>query len=272
MTRRTAIRTAVLLAILALVAPAAARATDIICRANYDFCVEVDGKFPQDARFFTADERGRFLVDIPSKSAGLLIDLPSRKAIAVPRNLITPDGSPAVLKVSNSIPANATAYALSIEGPVLRFETDSAKVRVLKVLDRPPVIGPIGIDELIADRMEYREGMKTYNPDKTSMDALKANKKPIELEAYFATWCPHCKMFMPKFLRVLKDANNANIKVTLVGVPRNFGAEKGPWEGKGIQNIPAILIKQNGKDITRLATHETAVPEVELAALLSALK
>jgi thiol-disulfide isomerase/thioredoxin len=272
MTRRTAIRTALLLTVLALAAPATARATDIVCHANYDFCVEVDGKFPQDARFFTADERGRFLVDIPSKSAGLLIDLPSRKAIAVPRNLITPDASPAVLKVSDNIPASATAYALSIEGPVLRFETDSAKVRVLKVLDRPPVVGAVAIDDLIADRMEYREGMKAYNPDKTSMDALKADKKPIELEAYFATWCPHCKMFMPKFLRVIKDANNANIKVTLVGVPRNFGAEKGPWEGKGIQNIPAILIKQNGKDITRLATHETAVPEVELAALLSALK
>ncbi|HZN03462.1 MAG TPA: thioredoxin family protein [Candidatus Polarisedimenticolia bacterium] len=249
-----------------------ALADTITCRAVYDFCVEVDGKYPQDARFFTApDSRGKHMIDIPSQSVSYLIDMPARKAVSIPRANVRPDGD-GVVKVDTSVASNAASYALSIEGPVLRFQTGNAKVRILKVLDRPPVIGEVGMDALIADRIEYREGIKRYTPDKVAMDAIKAWKKPMEIEAYFATWCAHCKMYMPKVLRVLKDAGNPNIKVALVGVPKNFGMEKGPWEGKGLQGIPVIIVKSEGREVTRLGTHEGAVPEVELAGIMSALK
>lgn len=259
-----------LLAALLLAAPALGG--ELVCRANYDFCVEVDGKYPPDATFFTADERGKFLVDIPSSGSGLLIDLPARKAVALPSDLITRNPEPGVLRVKNPIPAGAASYALSIEGPVLRFQTDRSRVRVLKVLDRPPVIGPITLDALLADRAEYREAARRYNPEKTSIDAIRQSKKPIEIEAFFATWCQHCKVYMPKFLRVMQDAANPNIKLTLIGVPKGFGNEKGPWEGKGIQSIPSIGIRYQGKDLTRLGTHETAIPEAELAGIISALR
>ena len=249
-----------------------AQADILTCKAVYDFCVEVDGKYPQDARFFTApDSRGRHMIDIPSQSVSYLIDMPARKAVSIPRANVKPDGD-GVVKVDTDGTSNAASYALSIEGPVLRFQTSNAKVRVLKVLDRPPVVGEVGLDALLADRLEYREGVKRYTPDAVAMDAIKAWKKPMQIEAYFATWCPHCKMYMPKVLRVLKDANNPNIKLTLVGVPKNFGMEKGPWEGKGLQGIPVIIVKSEGKEVTRLGTHEGAVPEVELAGIMSALR
>jgi thiol-disulfide isomerase/thioredoxin len=273
---RTHIDSGAALAILTCVAalfasPVTALAADVVCHPNYDFCVEVDGKFPQDARFFTSETRGKFYVDIPSKSSGLLIDLPARRAIAVPATNVKSDPANGTVQVNDTVPATAAAYALSIEGPILRFQTDASKVRVLKVLDRPPVVGPIAFDDLIADRMEYREGMKQYVPEKVAIDAIKSTKKKIEIEAYFATWCPHCKMYMPKLLEVIKLAANPNIKVSLVGVPKNFGTEKGPWEGKGFSTIPAIMVKYEGKEITRLATHEGAVPETELAGIISAL-
>jgi thiol-disulfide isomerase/thioredoxin len=248
-----------------------ALADTITCRPIYDFCVEVDGKYPQDARFFTAPEsRGKHMIDIPSQSMSYLIDMPNRKAVAIPRANVHPDADGAV-KVDTAVASNAASYALQIEGPVLRFQTDNAKVRVLKVLDRPPVVGEVALDALVADRIEYREGMKRYTPDAVAMDSIKGWKKPLEIEAYFATWCPHCKMYMPKLLRVLKDANNPNIKVTLVGVPKNFGAEKGPWEGKNIQGIPAVMVKYQGKEVTRLGALETSVPEVELAGIMNAI-
>jgi thiol-disulfide isomerase/thioredoxin len=263
---------AALLAAALLCAPAAALAAELVCKPNYDFCVEVDGKYPPDARFFTSETRGKFFVDIPSKSSNLLIDLPARRAISVPSTLVKKDGADGMLLVDENLPVTSSAYALSIDGPVLQFQTDTSKIRVLKVLDRPPVVGEVTMDALVADRPEYREAMKQYTPDKVAMDALRQDKKQIEIEAYFATWCPHCKVYMPKLLEVLREAANPNIKVTLVGVPRNFGNEKGPWEGKGIQMIPAVVVKYEGKEITRMASHEGAVPEVELAGIINALK
>jgi len=256
----------------AAAAPAVVRADSITCHPYYDFCVEVDGKFPQDARFLTApDTHGKHLVDIPSQSVTYLIDMPAHKAIALPRANVKQDGETG-LTVNTLVPGNAPSFAIAVEGPQIRFDAGNAKVRVLKVLDRPPVIGPVAFDALIADRMEYREGMKKYTPDSVAMEALKNSKKPVEIEAYFATWCPHCLAYMPKLLRVLQDAHNPNFKVSLCGVPKNFGTEKGPWEGKNIQNIPAILVRYEGKDVTRLGIQEGAVPEVELAGILNVLK
>jgi thiol-disulfide isomerase/thioredoxin len=259
-----------LLAALLLAAPALAG--EMVCRANYDFCVEVDGKYPQGATFFTSDERGKFLVDIPSNNSGVLIDLPARKVVALPNEAITRNQEPGVMMVKNPIPKGATSYALSIEGPILRFQTDTSKVRVLKVLDRAPIVGPVELNALFADRAEYREAARLYTPDRVAVEAIRQSKKPLEIEAFFATWCQHCKVFMPKFLRVMKDAANPNIKLTLIGVPKGFGAEKGPWEGKGIQSIPTITVRYQGKDVTRLGSHDTAIPEAELAGIISALR
>jgi thiol-disulfide isomerase/thioredoxin len=114
--------------------------------------------------------------------------------------------------------------------------------------------------------------MKAYKPDAADLDTLKKSRKSIELEAYFATWCPHCKMYMPKFLRVLQEAGNPNIKLTLIGVPKNFTNEQGPWQGKNFQNIPAIIVHYNGRELTRLAALETSKPETDLATLLNAIK
>lgn len=254
-----------------VVAPATARAEIVTCRPRFDFCIEVDGKYPQDARLFSTDARGKNLIDIPSQSVSYLLDIQSKKATVLPRANVKPS-SDGALKVDTSVPGNAPSYAFAVEGPQIRFDTNNAKVRVLKVLDRPPVVGEIGFDALIADRMEYREGMKQYTPDSVAMEALKGFKKPLEIDAFFATWCPHCLAYMPKFLRVVQDAHNPNIKVTLYGVPKNFGAEKGPWTDRNIQNIPAIMVRYEGKDVTRLGIQDGAVPEVELAGILNVLK
>lgn len=276
MTTRCDRRALVLLAAFALAAAAApvpleAASNEVVCRANYDFCIEVDGTFPPDARFYVGDARGKFLVDIPSKEKSLLIDLPSKKAVTVARNNVKPDTTAGVVRVVDPGVSGSPAYALSIEGPILRFNTDTSKVRILKVTERPPVVGPVALDALVSDRIEYREGMKAYTPDKTMVDAIKANKKPIEIEAYFGTWCGHCKIYMPKFLRVMQDAANPNIKLNLIGVPKNFGAEEGPWQGKNIQVIPAVKVSYQGKELTTLSAADGVLPEDELSRLLKTL-
>jgi thiol-disulfide isomerase/thioredoxin len=260
-----------LAAVVLLTVPVAARAADLICQPNYDFCVEVDGAFPGDARFFNTQERRKYFIDIPETRAGLLMDLEAKKMFAVPRSRISRDGDSG-LKVQDNLPPGTTAYAFSIEGPVIQFEAEDRKVRVMPVLMRPPVVGEIAMDALIADRPEYQAGMKLYSTDPTAMMALSKYSKPLELEVYFATWCSHCKLYMPKLLRVLKDARNPNIKVTLVGLPKKFTDETGPWRKPDIQTIPTVIVKSGGREITRLGTHEGVLPEVELAGIIQALR
>jgi thiol-disulfide isomerase/thioredoxin len=263
------VRLGAALAVLALAAPPLLFAADVTCQPDYDFCVEVDGDYPADARFYRSETRGQFFIDIPAMANGFLMDLKAKQLTAVPRDRITRGEED--LTYQDGLPADAPAYAFSIDGPIIRFDAGSRKVRILRVLDRPALVGEVAIDELLVDRAEYRAGMSNYTPDETALRAVSSYDKPIKIDIYFGTWCPHCKKYVPKILRIANDADNNQIVFNPIGVPKNFGAEEGPWSGKKIQVIPTVIISQNGKEITRLSTHDSALPEIELAGILQAI-
>ena len=242
-----------------------------VCRANFDFAVEVGGTYPPDARLLQSDARGKFLVDIPSQGKSLMVDLAGRRVTTVPPGTIDRDPDTGLVRFTEPGPEAGPAYALAIEGAVLRFQTETSPVRVLQALEREPIVGPVAFDALVSDRAEYREGMKAYRPNLDAVAKIRQSKQPVEIEAYFGTWCGHCKMFMPKFLRVMQDAANPSIRMTLIGVPKGFGNVDGPWKGKNITGIPAIIVSRKGGEMARLGNDERAVPEAELAAILGSI-
>ena len=263
------IHLAAALAVLALAIAPPVYAAEVTCQPDYNFSVEVDGDYPSDARFYRSDTRGKFFIDIPDMENGFLMDLKAKKLTAVSRDRITRGEES--LTYQDGLPADAPAFVFSIDGPIIRFEAGKRKVRILRVLDRPALVGEVAVDELLADRIEYRAAMNNYTPDETAMRAVSSYDKPVKVDIYFGTWCPHCKQYMPKILRVANDAGNSHIVFNPVGVPKNFGTEKGPWWGKKIQTIPTVIVSQNGQEITRLSTHDSALPEIELADILQAI-
>ncbi len=254
--------------VLALLAPAAL-AQEYTCRPDYDWAVEIDGEFPGDACFYKTNVRGKFLIQPSDDGDAFLMDLHARKIYAIDAERIRKvDGG---VKIPDAVPADAPAYAFSVDGPIVRFQAEGKRVRILPTLRRPPIVGPVSLNDLLADRPEYREVMKDYVPDQASMKMINGTDKAVEIEVFFGTWCGHCKRYMPRFLSVVSAVKNPGMKVNLVGVPQNFGSEPGPWQGKRIQSIPAVIVKFDGREITRLGTQDGASPEIELASLLQAL-
>lgn len=257
-------------AALALLGVSPALAEAIMCRPNYDFAVEVEGGFPKEAKFYQSDARGKFFIDVPACTSGLLMDLNSKKILAVPRDQVkSMDGG---VQVTDSVPDGAAAYAFSIDGPIIQFQAENKNVRILPCLMRPPIIGPVDMEALISDRPEYREGMKAYTPDAASIATMNKYGKKVQIDAFFATWCSHCKEHMPKFLRVLSEARNPNIKLNLYGVPKGFTQAPGPWQGRNITSIPTIIVKIDGREITRMGSQPGAMPEMELAGIFQAVR
>jgi thiol-disulfide isomerase/thioredoxin len=254
----------------ALLLPCTARAQGMLCKPNYDYSVEVDGLYPKNATLYQASNPGMYFVDVPACKTGLLMDMKARKVVAVPRDLVKPvDGG---LQLADGVPPTAVAYALAVDGPFVHFEAEDKKVRIVRCLDRPPIIGAVDLDTLVTDRPEYREGMKAYGPDAASIATIDKYGKKVQIDAFFATWCPHCKEYMPKFLRVMSQVKNPNIRLNLYGVPKGFGQAPGPWQGRSINNIPTVIVKVEGKEITRLGSQPGSVPEIELAGILNAVK
>lgn len=246
-----------------------AHAGEYACRPDYDWAVEIDGTFPGEAGFYKTDVRGKFLIQVARDEDAYLMDMAARKLFAIGPDTIRRVESG--LRIPDILPTDAPSYAFSVDGPIVRFQANGKRVRILPALRRPPIIGPVAMKDLLADRPEYREVMKTYKPDTASIDLLNKSAKEVEIEVYFGTWCGHCKRYMPKFLSVVSAVDNPKLTVKLVGVPQNFGREPGPWQGKRIQTIPAVIVKFDGREITRLGTQEGASPELELAALVQTL-
>jgi len=255
---------------LALVVPSAARAEALVCKPNYDYSVEVDGSYPKNATLYQAASPGMYYVDVPACKTGLLMDMNARKLGAVHREQI--DQEAGGLQLNDTFPPTAAAYALAVDGPVVQFQAEDKKVRILRCLDRPPIVGAVEMDALVADRPEYREGMREYAPNAESIASLNKYTKKVQIDAFFATWCPHCKEYMPKFLRVVSEMKNPNIKVNLYGVPKGFTQAPGPWQGRNINSIPTIIVKVDGREITRMGSQPGAVPETELADIFSAVR
>jgi len=250
-----------------LLAVSPAIADPLVCRPYPDLSVEVDGSYPPDALFYQTNVQGKWYIDIPTCKNGLLIDMSQKKILTVPRELVSKgDGG---LRIDSALPSSAPAYAFSLEGPVIQFKAEDKKVRILPVTARPPIIGEVSFDDLIKDRGEYRAGMKAYVPDPKSIAAINKYDKAVQIDAFFGTWCTHCKAYMPRFLRVMQDVKNPKIKLNLYGVPKNFGTSPGPWQGRGVQSIPAIILKVEGREISRLGSTPDSAPEAELAQTLA---
>lgn len=258
------------LAALALLPASPAAAQSITCRPNYDFAVEVEGTYPKDARFYQSDARGKFFIDVPACKAGLLMDLAAKKIQSVPRDQVKPtNGGVEVPDVAQN---GAPSYAFSIDGPIIQFQAEDKKVRILPCLMRPPIVGSVEMDALVSDRPEYREGMKAYSPDATAIARINKYGRKVQIDAFFATWCSHCKDHMPKFLRVMSEVRNPNVKLNLYGVPKGFSQAPGPWQGRNINSIPAIIVKIDGREITRMGAQPGALPDAELADIFQAVR
>ncbi|HEV8700342.1 MAG TPA: thioredoxin family protein [Candidatus Polarisedimenticolia bacterium] len=258
------------LAVLALLPASPSVAQSITCRPNYDFAVEVEGSYPKEATFYQSDARGKFFIDVPACKAGLLMDLTAKKVQAVPRDRVKPTNGG--VEVPDGAPDGAPAYAFSIDGPIIQFEAEDKKVRILPCLMRPPIVGPVEMEALVSDRPEYREGMKLYSPNAAAITRINKYGKKVQIDAFFATWCSHCKEHMPKFLRVMSEVKNPNLKLNLYGVPKGFSTAAGPWQGRNINSIPTIIVKIDGREITRMGAQPGATPELELADIFEAVK
>ena len=270
--RRSFLRIALPAALAAFLCAVPARAEALLCKANYDYSVEVDGAYPKNATLYQSASPGVYYIEVPACKTGLLMDMKARKVVAVPRDQISKQSEDTV-EITDNLSPTATAYALAVEGPIVQFQAEDRKVRILRCLDRPPIVGAVDMDALLSDRPESREGMKAYTPSAESIAAINKYKKKVQIDAFFATWCPHCKEYMPKFLRVVSEVKgNANIKVNLYGVPKGFSQSQGPWQGRNINAIPTIIVKIDGHEITRMGSQPGAVPETELAGIFDAVK
>jgi hypothetical protein len=157
---RLAFAAAALLAAPANLAAAAAAPAESVWRASADDCVEIDGTYAPDARVLVTDVKGRILVDLPSLSIGLVVNMRSRKAVKVSRWSLKYDGAGGDCRLAEPIPSDAPTCEMSIEGQILRFRIDASDVRVLKASSCHPTVTPYWAGASVTDDSSARRCLR----------------------------------------------------------------------------------------------------------------
>ena len=128
--------------------------------------------------------------------------------------------------------------------------------------------GIVEAQHLVTDLNEFAEGYKSYQVDTAAITPLKSVTEPTEIIVIIGTWCPDCHRETPRFIRIMEEVANPNIKVTYIGVDRSKKDPQGLAAKYEFTRIPTFIVLQQGKEIGRIVERPTVSLEKDLAEIV----
>ncbi len=234
---------------------------------NFEYQVEINGRLSKDARLFSAAGRPGIVVIAPEFKQPLVIETGEHQILVVDPESVLPGTGSDEVRIKDE----------QIHGPALPYTTDPAGIiffldgRRIKVGRRPPLVGSTTLDAILAQLPAYRKGMDEYEPAPADLANLRACDFPVTVEVFFGSWCPHCRETVPRMMKCIAAASNANIQLVYTGVPRPPFKDYGPAKEKNITGVPTFIVYDGGREIGRISTIPSGSSvEHELAKVLEA--
>lgn len=129
---------------IAAIVPVRATPAELVCHASSEFDVQVDGIYQPDARVFVLETPGELLIDIPSLANELLVELGTKKVVAISRWNIKPGATNDDIRVVVPETSKTSSYEMTIDGQNLHLRSENSEVVITKVGKRPPPAAPAG--------------------------------------------------------------------------------------------------------------------------------
>lgn len=215
---------------------------------NFDYRVQIDGVLSPQARLFSSNGRPSMLLMAPELKQPIVLQVDGREVMMV--NAAAIEGGPVPDKVilpDSEIHGPASPYTMN--GDVVVFFLDGRKVQLMR---KPPIVGAMTMEEILVQLPAYRKGMEAYSPAESDTSYLRAYRFPVQIEVFFGSWCPHCRETVPRFLKTINVISNANIKVSMVGVPVPPFIDYPPAKEKSVQGVPTFIVYAEDKEIGRV--------------------
>jgi thiol-disulfide isomerase/thioredoxin len=234
---------------------------------RYDWALEVDGKPADEARFFVDTEGKKVLVVAERLPRAGVLTLPAKQVSSLDAKQVTLDAARDTARLAPEATLSPPAE-YTVEGAQVVFYLGSNR---LKITPKLPLEGPTTRDAILSHSPLYRRALQEYVPGAAEVAFLKSYARPVEIVVFFGTWCPHCKVLVPRFMKAMQEADNPRIQVSYVGVPRNF-AQYDPARSRGVTGVPSFIFYSGGREFSRIPgepadmTIEAAVVEILRAA------
>lgn len=118
----------------------------------------------------------------------------------------------------------------------------------------------------------FQKNYEAYTPSAEITASLKESLKGITIKAFMGTWCGDSKKEVPKFYKLLDEAQFPLDRLTTVGLSRERATYKqspgGEEEGLHIARVPTFIFYKEGKEINRFVERPIVSLEKDILQLL----
>lgn len=231
-------------------------------KSSGTYVLTVDGK-PADAEIFESNLPA-VLVIAPALPTPVLLR---------PGKAATVETVP-LAKVARQSDGSVDLLADAELAPLGKFKPVGASVafayggKRVSLDPKPPLLGLHAAADLLEHDPAYARNVAEYQPGPTSIAALRAASAPVTVRVFFGSWCPFCKLRVPRLLAVEAALAGSNVAVEYFGLPNPPAAWKDPEAVRlKIGSVPTAIVFVDGKAVGRLIGDDWSAPEVTLARL-----
>lgn len=160
-----------------------------------------------------------------------------------------------------------TSYVLIIALSIVSMQAQNFNNEVAVEGKSPVLLGKINQEALSSNSYGtwFQSNHDTFTPDANTVNQLKNELPEYTITAFMGTWCGDSKREVPKFYKVLEEANYPMDRLTMVGLSRDRDTYKqspgGEEEGLDIHRVPTFIVYKDGKEVNRIV--ESPVTSIE---------
>ncbi len=223
------------------------------------------GGTPTGGEVFDSSDYQAMLILPLEGDLAYVIDLGSMAAFSFPREKVAPSAD------SLRFPQLSTGKKL---GPIevaadasISFSAPGVRVRI------EPASSPVGeitLEDLARSHPVYLRRAAAYHPNQGKIQLLRALAEPVEVLAFFGTWCQTCKEFLPQLIKTVQEVSSPNLALRLVALDEDMQDPSGLSVEHGIVATPTFVVLFEGEEIGRMEEAPSGSVEANLVSILRA--
>jgi thiol-disulfide isomerase/thioredoxin len=229
-----------------------------------DYVLEVDAKDQPSAQIYKSPRSATYLLISSALPSPVLMDpaVGSVSTVNMMKVAKQKDGSVSLLADA----ALASQGRFEIEGSEIVFSADGHRV---KLKPKPPLLKQQTAGALLAYNPVYARNAGAYRPDGAALKTLRSFGKPVRVQVFFGSWCPHCSTYVPHVIKVEEQLQGSKIQFVYYGLPQGAAMARDPEAKRlDVDQVPTGVVFVGGKEVGRIKGDGWRTPEATLTNIL----
>ena len=134
------------------------------------------------------------------------------------------------------------------------------------------LLGETNQETLYREFPDFAANHEAYQPDPAVIRQIANVPYSANILLFLGTWCSDSVSEAPKMLKVLAEAANPRLHVSLFALDQEKSDPKGFSKTFGVDYVPTLIVRQGGRELGRIVEYPKTSVEADLAEILGAAR